>query len=134
MLRGMPRPLADDDTQAFWDACSEGRLVTPRCAACGADRWPPGPRCPVCQGETTEWIESRGEGRVYSWTVVIHPVDAVLASQTPYVVALIDLADGPRILANIVMGDPAAIHAGMPVFLVFERQDGLNLPNFRPAQ
>jgi uncharacterized OB-fold protein len=77
-------------------------------------------------------MQASGTGRVYSWTVVTHPVDAVLADQVPYIVALVELPEGVRIIANIVDCRPEAMTADMPVTLVFERQDGFVIPNFRP--
>ena len=134
MLKGMPKPRADEDTAPFWEGCAEGRLMVPRCVAGGHPRWPPGPMCPVCQSQDTEWIEAVGEGRVYSWTVVTHPVDVVLADQVPYIVALVDLPEGVRVIADLIDCDPDAVAAGMPVRLAFEDQEGLNIPNFRPLR
>src|SRR5579871_270908 len=130
MLEGMPRPLPDHDTRPFWEACGEGRLTVPRCAACGHVRWPPGPMCPVCQARETEWIDCSGRGRVYSWVVATHPVAPVLAEQVPYVIAMVDLPEGARVVGNIDGCAPEAVYAGMDVEVVFaERgEDGIAIP------
>ncbi len=133
MLTGMPKPWPDADSAPFWDGCAEGRLMVPRCVEAHHPRWPPGPMCPVCQSQNTEWVRAGGEGSVYSWTVVTDPVDAALVNQVPYIVALIDLPEGVRIIANLVGCEPDAVVAEMPVRLVFEDQEGLTIPNFRPA-
>jgi uncharacterized protein len=134
MIRGMPRPRADLDTQPFWDGCDEGRFLFQRCLRCAGTRWPPGPMCPHCQSMETEWVESVGRGRVYSWIVATHPVDPVLVDHVPYVVAMIDLEEGPRVVGNVEGCEPDEIEADLPVELFFEELgDGRRLPNFRKA-
>ena len=134
MLRGMPLPRPDHDTQPFWDAAQEGRYVVPRCTACGNGHWPPAPMCPHCHAGAAAiaWVESAGHGTVYSWVVANHPVAEVLVDQVPYVIALIDVEDGVRVVGNVVGCDPAAITAGMAVEVFFEeREEGVRVPNFR---
>ncbi len=135
MLHGVPRPRADLDSQPFWDGCRDGRLLVPVCEACGRARWPPGPMCPYCQATGTRWTRSSGRGEIYSWVVVAHPVDPVLADQVPYVVALVELPEGVRIVANVVGCEPDRLAGGEAVDLFFEDgADGQRLPNFRLAQ
>lgn len=135
MLRGLPPPVADLDTQAFWDGCQDERFLVPACAMCGARRWPPGPMCPVCRSMETDWIPSSGCGTVYSWLVVHHPVNSVLADQVPYVIAMIDLDEGVRVVGNVEGCDPGSVRAGMPVEVVFERhEEGMLIPNFRSSE
>jgi uncharacterized OB-fold protein len=134
VLRGMPAPVPDLDTQPFWDGCVEDRFLVPECAACGHRRWPPGPMCPVCRSPETRWIDSSGRGSVYSWLVVHHPVNRVLADQVPYVVAMIDLEEGVRVVGNVEGCDPESVTAGMPVEVFFEmHEEGIRMPNFRAA-
>ncbi len=90
--------------------------------------------CPVCQATETRWIESTGRGTVYSWLVVHHPVNPVLADQVPYVVAMIDLEEGVRVVGNVEGCDPDSVAAGTRVELFFEdHEDGMRIPNFRAA-
>ena len=133
MPTGMPRPLPDHDTKPFWEACVEGRLIVPRCRRCGHLRWPPGPMCPACQSTATEWVACSGRGSVYSWVVATHPVDAVLADQVPYVIAMIDLPEGARIVGNVEGCRPQDVTAGMEVELLFSEpgEDGIAIPSFR---
>jgi uncharacterized protein len=132
VLTGLPRPRPDFDTQAFWEGCAEGRFLVPHCQDCGRSRWPPGPMCPYCRATGTDWLESSGRGRVYSWIVASHPVDAVLVDQVPYVVGLIDLEEGVRVVGNVLGCLPEDVEAEMRVELFFEDgPDGLRLPNFR---
>jgi uncharacterized OB-fold protein len=134
MLKGMPLPVADLDTQPFWDGCREGRFLVPRCRACDRFRWPPGPMCPSCQATETDWIEASGRGTVYSWVVAAHPVHPSLVDQVPYVVGLVELEEGVRVVANVTGSTPAEVTAGMPVELYFEDLvEEVRLPNFRRA-
>jgi uncharacterized OB-fold protein len=134
MLEGMPLPLPDLDTRPFWDGCREGELLLPRCRACGETRWPPGPMCPSCRSFETEWARASGRGAVYSWVVVTHPVHPVLADQVPYVVGLVELEEGVRLVANVTGCAPAEVTADMPVELYFEDPvEDVRLPNFRSA-
>ena len=134
MLRGMPRPLPDRDSQPFWDGCQDGRFLLPVCAFCDQGRWPPGPMCPACQSRDTNWVESAGRGEIYSWIVANHPVDPGLADQVPYVVALIELDHGVRVVGNVSGCEPDQIEAGMAVECYFEElEGGSKLPNFRAA-
>jgi uncharacterized OB-fold protein len=131
MLRGMPLPQPDLDTQPFWDGCQREKFLVPRCRACDKARWPPGPSCPDCQSTETAWTESTSRGSVYSWIVATHPVDPVLVDQVPYVVALIELEEGVRVVGNIEGCRPEEVVAGMEVELFFEDVEGMLLPNFR---
>ncbi len=132
MLRGMPLPRPDHDTQPFWDAAQEGRYVVPRCVACGVGHWPPGPMCPHCFGAEIAWGDAPTHGTVYSWVVATHPVAEVLVDQVPYAIALIDLEPGVRVVGNVVGCDPSAIQAGLAVEVFFEeREEGVRVPNFR---
>ena len=130
-LRGMPLPRPDLDSAPFWNGCEDGRFLVPRCASCGAMRWPPGPMCPECQSQETAWIAAAGRGTVYSWVVVTHPVADVLVDQVPYVVGLIELEEGVKVVGNVLGCAPAEVEAGLPVELFFERVGDVNLPNFR---
>jgi uncharacterized OB-fold protein len=87
--------------------------------------------CPECQSTVTEWIESSGRGSVYSWVVAAHPVAEVLADQVPYVVGLIELEEGVRVVGNVVDCAPEEVEAGMAVEVFFEPCGEFLLPNWR---
>ena len=131
-----PVPVADADSEPFWEGCREHRLLIQRCTSCGTFCFPPHRSCPKCRSEASDWVEASGRGNVYSWIVVNHPVPReVFAGEVPYVVALIDLDEGVRMASNIIGCDPHAVTAGMPVEVVFEQgQGGMVLPKFRPRQ
>ncbi len=130
-----PQPIPNTDTAPFWAACDEGRLVYQRCTACGHDQFYPRAHCLRCQGRDLDWIEAEPEGEVYSYTVVERAPTKAFRPDAPYVIALIDLADGFRMMMNVRECDPAAVEIGMKVKIVFERPDGGGqaLPQAVPA-
>ncbi len=132
----MPAPAASADTLPWWQAAAEHRLVVQACAACGATRHPPGPRCPCCRSADVEWRDLSGRGAVYSYTVVHQAFVPALGDRLPYVVAAIDLdgGDGVRLVSNVVDVDPVQVRIGMTVEVVWEDVGpDLALPRFRPA-
>jgi uncharacterized protein len=135
MLSGVPPPVPDLDTQPFWDGCEQGRFLLPKCRSCGYVRWPPGPMCPDCQSMEIDWIEAKGGGAVYSWIVAHHPVLPALVDQVPYVIAMIDLDEGARVVGNVLECPWDEVEAGMRVETIFERtNDGVTIPNFRKSK
>lgn len=130
-----PLPVADPLTKPFWDGCREQRLLVQKCRACGSVRHPPGPVCLECRSPEADWIDSKGQGSVYSWIVVRHPIPAeVYADKVPYVVALIDLDEGTRVVSNITHCDLEAVEAGMRVEVYFRQAtETVTLPQFKPV-
>jgi uncharacterized OB-fold protein len=127
-------PLFDHDTRPYFEAAARHELRIQRCRACKTILHLPRPMCYVCRSMETEWIPAGPRGRVYSWTVVTHPVHPAFA--VPYVVALVELEEPPgvRLVTNLRDCEPAAIRESMPVELFFEDlADGVSLPQFRPA-
>ncbi|MDL4819757.1 bifunctional MaoC family dehydratase N-terminal/OB-fold nucleic acid binding domain-containing protein [Actinomadura opuntiae] len=127
-----PRPAINPDNAFWFEAAREHRLVIQRCADCKALRHPPGPCCPQCGSFAWDTIESSGEGHVYTFTVNHHPKHP--AFDYPLVVAVIELAEGTRLIANMAGVEPAGVEVGMPVVLDWIDPDpDLSLPVFRPA-
>ena len=85
----MDDPYADDRTSPFWDAALEGRLVCARCSTCGTFRMPPAAFCHVCRQQDVEWIELPGTGRVYTFTIIRHPLRPEFVDVVPFVVAVV---------------------------------------------
>ena len=127
-----PLPLPDADSAPFWEACRRGELRAQRCAGCGTLRHPPRPMCGACRSMDMGLAESRGQGTVYSFTVIRHP--QFPGYDFPIVAAVIDLEEGVRMVSNVVECDPADVHIGMPVEgFIHEDEDGFKLPLFRPV-
>ncbi|PLW65875.1 hypothetical protein GQS52_25975 [Streptomyces sp. SCUT-3] len=127
-----PRPATNRDNAFWFEACLEHRLLIQRCTACGTLRHPPGPCCGVCRSFDWDTVEASGRGEVYSFVVNHHP--RVPAFDYPLVVAVVELAEGTRLIANLVDVEPDRIRIGMPVVLEWIDADPqLSLPAFRPA-
>jgi uncharacterized protein len=127
------RPLVSQDTAFFWAGTAEGELRVQHCPACGRLRHPPGPMCPACGAEKQDWIVASGQGTVFSYVVHHHP--KVPGKQPPFVVALVELDEGVRMLGELIDVDPAAVEIGMPVEVALTRiDDELTLPFWRPAR
>lgn len=130
-----PLPGPDVESQPYWAACREHRLSLPRCSDCQHYRYPPTFYCDKCRSSNCEWVDVSGRGTVFTWIVVRHPIPReVFGDMVPYVVALVELEEGPRIASNIIGCDVDAIAAGMAVEVVFEDvTPEVTLPKFRPA-
>lgn len=124
-------PTVSPDTQFFWDALREHRLLVQRCSDCGVLRHPPRPMCPGCNSLAWDAVESSGRGTVHSFVVPRHP--PLPGFDDGYIVALVDLEEGTRIVSNLCEVAPDQAFVDMPVEVVFETfDDGLVLPLFRP--
>lgn len=127
-------PKISDDTAPFWQGCRERRLLFQRCSECGHMRYPASIVCPECHSAASAWVESKGEGRIYSFVVFRRAFHPAMADRIPYVVAVVELDEGPSFLTNIVDSDPELIRCDQRVLLKWENlEDGLALPVFRIA-
>jgi hypothetical protein len=122
-------------TQPFWDASARSQLLLPRCVACQHFRWPPGPFCPHCQSQQTEWLPA-GSARIYSFTLTPEPRSSETDSQRYRAPALIEFpeADGIRLLAAIVDTPIAAIQIGAPLQLGWSQAANARVPVFSVAR
>jgi uncharacterized OB-fold protein/acyl dehydratase len=128
------RPPTSPDTEFFWAGTRAGELRIQRCGECGALRHPPGPACLSCGALRNQGYQvARGTGTVYSYVVHRHP--PVPGKQLPIIVALVELTEGPRVMAELTGTDPAKVYIGMPVRTSFIRiDDDLVLPGWRPDE
>ncbi|GAA4233676.1 hypothetical protein GCM10022254_36660 [Actinomadura meridiana] len=111
----------------------EEQLLLSRCESCATVIWYPRPFCPRCGGRDVMRFPASGEATVYTYTVV-RKARGEYRDRTPYVVAYVELAEGPRVLTNIIDCDPAEVHIGQPVTLTFDTpSDGPGLYRFRPS-
>ena len=126
-------PVANFDTQPFWDGCARGELLLQRCSACGSVRHPPSPICAHCLSDRHTWVPASGRGKVYTFVVVRETRARGWDKMVPYVVAVVELEEGPRMLSNLVSVEPDAVRIEMPVEATFAELDGTTkLPLFRP--
>ena len=127
-------PPVSDEAQPFWAATREQRFVLPWCTECERAVWYPRATCPSCAGSAIEWRDDAGTGTVYAASVHTRPGPGREAEDGPYVVVLVDLDAGVRMMSNVVGCPPADVTAGMRVTVAWEPlSDGRNLPVFRTA-
>ena len=131
-MKILPAPTAL--SQPYWDGARQHKLLFQKCSKCGTRWHPPMPLCPSCHSGEYTWEPSAGMGAVYTWTVVEHPTHPAFNDKLPYVVAVVELDEGPRIVANIRECEPYAVKGGMRVQLLFEDvTESVTLPQFKPA-
>jgi len=127
------RPAVNRDTAFFWDGVRQGELRVQSCADCGELRHPPGPICPHCRSANRAYRIAGGEGTVYSYVVHHHP--PVPGLEPPFVVAVVALPEGVRIVGGIVDCPPEAVSIGMAVAVTYRQMDDeLVLPMWAPRE
>jgi uncharacterized OB-fold protein len=128
-------PPVGDVSKPFWDATRERKFLVQWCSACKAPIFYPREVCPQClSADSLEWRESAGKGTIYAASVQERPAMPMLADRVPYVVALVELEDGIRIMSNVVNCPPYDASVGKSVQLTWEpMSDGRNLPQFELA-
>jgi len=125
--RELVAPEPNPETQAFWDAAKEGKLLIKHCRACGELHYYPRAICPFCFSDQTEWRESKGRGTIYSYSVMRR-------APVPYAIAYVTLEEGPTMMTNLVDCDFDRLRIGQSVKLVFKpTQGGPPVPMFTPA-
>lgn len=128
----VPEPTVTEETKPFWDATAQGKLLLKRCDGCGSFIWYPRGICPACGSLKTSWVEASGKGTIYTFTVN-HRGDGAYRGAAPYVLAYVELEEGPRVLTNIVGADPSTLEIGQQVKVVFEDTGaGSALPRYTP--
>jgi uncharacterized protein len=125
-----PAPRPDPESAAYWSATLEGRLVVQRCTSCGHHQLYARAHCLQCRSPV-EWVDVSGRGTIYSYTVIRQNFSRAFRELLPYIVALVDLDEGPRLMTNIVNCDPADVRIGAAVRVHFEPvSDEAALPLF----
>ena len=118
--------MATPDTQPFWDGTAAGELRLQRCLSCDTFYFPPRPFCPTCLSDDVAWERVSGRGTLHSFSVIRRGQGAY-AEATPYVLAYVELEEGPRVMTNLLV-DPSNLDSlaiGQQVEMVIERADGV---------
>jgi uncharacterized OB-fold protein len=128
--RPLPRPTPE--TAHFWEGTAVGELRLQRCRGCAATYFPPQPFCTECGDDDVDVIRASGRGTLHSYVVTHRAAPGFTA---PYVIAVVELAEGPRLLTNLVdvEADPELLPIDLPVEVVFEPRGEVTLPMFRPG-
>jgi uncharacterized OB-fold protein len=129
-------PPVGEASEAFWEATKEKKFLVQRCDACDQAIFYPREVCPTClSSDSLSWRESTGAGTIYAASVQEKPANPMMADRVPYVVALVELEDGIRLMSNVVNCPPYDASVGKAVKLTWEElSDGRNLPQFELAQ
>jgi uncharacterized OB-fold protein len=128
--RFVPEPTPE--TQPYWDGAAAGELRIQRCRDCGTAFFYPRPLCPGCGSTAVEWFTASGRATLYSYTINHRPAPGF---EPPYAIAVVELAEGPRLMANIVgvASTPENLVLDMDLEVTFEARGELQLPQFTPA-
>ena len=127
-----PQPVPTPETRHYWEGTALGELRFQRCRACDSTYFPPQPFCPECASDDIEVVRSSGRGSLYSYVITHRAAPGLTA---PYVIAVVELEEGPRLLTNVVdvEPDPDVLPIDLPVEVVFETVGEIALPMFRPS-
>jgi uncharacterized OB-fold protein len=130
-----PFPNINGDSKEFWAGCKEHQLRFQMCKVCGHVRWPASIICPRCYSNETKWIIAVGKGKVYTFAVYHVAYHPGFENDLPYVVADVELEEGPRLLTNIVGCRPDEVKCEMVVEVTWEDiTEEFSLPKFKPYQ
>ena len=130
------KPEVDDFTRPFWDATADGWLLIRRCRACAKAHHYPREFCPHCWSEDVEWERASGRATLYTWSVVHRNDLPPFDGRVPYTAAVVDLAEGPRMMTEVVGCPESELSIGMELVVAFKAGEGAEMiPVFRrPAQ
>ncbi|MFB7103323.1 Zn-ribbon domain-containing OB-fold protein [Streptomyces hydrogenans] len=124
-------PDIDAFTRPYWDAAAEGRLLLRRCRACARPHHYPREFCPHCWSEDVDWEPASGRATLYTWSVVHRNDLPPFGERVPYVAAVVDLAEGPRMMTQVVDVPEDDLRADMALEVVFRTgEDGVAVPVF----
>ncbi len=130
-----PLPVPTPETQAFWDGCAQGELRLQKCDACAHTYFPPRAFCPKCSGRKVTTFKASGKATLYSYVINHRPRPDF--GTDPHSIAVVTLAEGPRMMTNIIdcPQTPEALQLDMALEVSFEKaSETISLPKFRPAK
>ncbi|MEX0761577.1 MAG: Zn-ribbon domain-containing OB-fold protein [Dehalococcoidia bacterium] len=131
-----PLPVAQPESDRYWEGARNSELWLQRCESCHSTQFYPRRFCTACGSRDVGWLRATGRGTLYTFTIVHRPPHPGFADDLPYIAAIVELEEGPRVPTNVVGVDPAPenLEIGMPVRAVFEKAtDQVTLPKFTPA-
>ena len=132
-MTARPTPHPSPVSRPFWAGCARHELVLQRCAACDATVFYPRSVCPHCFSDRLDWAPVSGRGTLYSYTVARRPTHRKLADRVPYVIAIVELDEGPRMTSTVVGTDPEELSVGLRLQVDFDQDEDVTFPVFRVA-
>lgn len=134
MGHGQAQGKGTGEDRFYWEGVANGQLLFQRCTACNAVQFPPRHQCATCWSDDLEVIESSGRGTIESLTVVRRAPLPAFRDRTPYAIAAIRVAEGPRMITNLIGDGALQARIGDAVGVAFEAgPDGIILPQFTLA-
>lgn len=129
-----PLPIVTDENRPYWEGCRQGKLLLQHCQQCQQYQFYPRLYCMQCGSDKLQWAEASGRGRIYSYTIIHRNKTPEFVQDVPYNVAIIQLDEGPRMMANIVGSDNSQLGVDLPVTVVFDPvTDEISVPRFKLA-
>lgn len=137
-----PKPAASWETRAYWEGCGRHQLILQRCGSCGTVQHRPRAICATCLSGELEHFEASGRGTLYTYTVTHQNGVPPFSNALPYILAYVELEEGPRLLTNIVGCEPDAVEIGMAMVVDFadvapsdppRDDEAFAVPRFKPA-
>ncbi|MDE3204995.1 MAG: Zn-ribbon domain-containing OB-fold protein [Acidobacteriota bacterium] len=137
MTASSPRfdlPTIEDESRPFWEAAKEGRFLIARCQDCGRAHHYPRPFCPHCWSEKVVWEDASGRATLYTYSTVFVNDLPPFKERLPYVAAVVDLAEGPRVMTNLVDCEASELRIGQELEVSFRQiSEDVTVPVFRPV-
>ena len=134
LVAGKFAPVPTPLTQVYWDACLNHKLLLQQCRDCGQYQFYPRIFCTSCTSRNVSWIRATGRGEVQTWTVVRTPLAEAYAAETPYLIALIRLDEGPVMMSQLTECAPEQVTRDMHVEVLFRAwSEQITMPVFRPT-
>jgi uncharacterized OB-fold protein len=131
----LPLPVITTLSKEYWDGCKENKLLYQHCRDCDEVIFFPKYLCPNCMGHNLEWLESKGKGKIVTFTVTYESAPPAFMAEMPYAVAIIEMDEGYRIMSNIIECDFDTLECEMPVEVVFDPvTPEVTLPKFKPVR
>jgi hypothetical protein len=131
-----PIPSPQGESDVYWQKAKQHELWLRKCNACGQAYFYPRDISPCCFSKDTSWIQASGRATLYTYAIVHRPPTPAFQKDAPFVTAIVELEEGPRMPTNIVMQEPTPekLRIGMPLQVTFEDiTDTIALPKFKPA-
>ncbi|MBP8309851.1 MAG: Zn-ribbon domain-containing OB-fold protein [Burkholderiaceae bacterium] len=127
-------PVATPTTKPYWEGTKAGELRLQKCSDCSHHFLYPRIRCPQCGSANTAWVKASGKAKLYSYVINHFPAPG-WEGEVPYVIAMVQLAEGPRMMSSLVgiPADPAKLVLDMPLQVMFEARGDMMLPVFQAA-
>ncbi|MGJ9459664.1 Zn-ribbon domain-containing OB-fold protein [Oceanobacillus sp. CF4.6] len=131
--KNFPEPTIE--TEAYWEGCRNRELLIQQCNQCGKSQFYPRMMCTDCMSRNVHWVKATGKGKVKTYTIIHRAISKAYSKEAPYVVAIIELREGPCLMSNIVGCNPRDVNVGQEVEVTFQDwSERITIPMFTPIE